>query len=145
MNVPQPVHHVETDITERSNKMWTYEKVFHNQNYVVMSIVDGTDKDGEVNPPVVKIFGTFSSVEQANSAAKSISEENDFYHVYVAETNKWLPCPPSAKFIEDVTYSEERLENIKNAYADLQDRNARDVQDKIRKENALVESLPKES
>ena len=146
MSVPQSVNHVESDVLERSNQMWTYEKVFHNQNYVVMSIVEGTDGgDGTVNPPVVKIFGTFSSIEQANSASKTIAEENDFYHVYVAETNKWLPCPPSPAFIENVTYSEERLENIKNAYADLKDRNARDVESKIRKENALVESLPKES
>lgn len=115
----QPVDHIEKDIQERSNEMWTYKKVFHNQNFVVMSIVDGTEEivDGKIvqNPPAVKMFGTFSSLEEANRNSKKISVENDFFHVYVAQTNEWLPIPPSTEFIEDVQYQEERLQNIKNA------------------------------
>lgn len=136
----QPVDHVEKDIQERSNEMWTYQKVFHNQNFVVMSIVDGHETDeGEKNPPAVKIFGTFSSLEEANRHSKSISIENDFFHVYVAQTNEWLPIPPSQKFIEDVQYQEERMQSIKDAYANMKTKSATEVADKIKKEEVIVQ------
>lgn len=156
----QPVDHVETDIEERSNEMWTYQKVFHNQNFVVMSIVDGYKSEKKVkreendevvegdegfkivtvqNPPAVKIFGTFSSLEEANRHSKNISVENDFFHVYVAQTNEWLPIPPSAEFIEDVQYQEERLQGIRDAYAEMKTKNAKEVANKIKKEDVIVQ------
>ena len=143
----QSVDHVEKDIQERSNEMWTYRKVFHNQNFVVMSIVDGfqTEKvveDDETvtvhNPPAVKIFGTFSSLEEANRNSQKISAENDFFHVYVAQTNEWLPIPPTNEFIEDVQYQEERLQGIKDAYADMKSKNALEVANKIKKEDVIM-------
>jgi len=143
----QPVDHIEKDIQEKSNEAWTYKKVFHNQNFVVMSIIDASEKvesndDGESItkklPPSIKIFGTFSSIEEANRQSKIISTENDFFHVYVADTNSWLPIPPTTEFIEDVQYQEERLQGIKNAYADMRERSAKEVMDKIKKEDRLA-------
>jgi len=138
----QPVDHIEKDIQAKSNEAWVYQKVFHNQNFVVMSIIDSceVEKDGEKKtlPPSVKIFGTFSSLDEANRHSKTISTENDFFHVYVAQTNAWLPIPPTPEFIEDVEYQEERLQNIKNAYADMRERRAKEVADKIKKEDRLA-------
>ena len=109
----QSVDHVEKDIESKSNEAWTYKKVFHNQNFVVLSIIDASEKtvtkeDGTTEttklPPSIKIFGTFSSLEEANRHSKRINTENDFFHVYVADTNEWLPIPPTAEFIEDVEH-----------------------------------------
>lgn len=161
----QPVDHVEKDIQERSNEMWTYRKVFHNQNFVVMSIVDGFQTEKVVereegdevvegdeglktvtvqNPPAVKIFGTFSSLEEANRNSQKISVENDFFHVYVAQTNEWLPIPPTSEFIEDVQYQEERLQGIKDAYADMKSKSALEVANKIKKEDVIVKKQEEE-
>ena len=142
----QSVDHVEKDIESKSNEAWTYKKVFHNQNFVVLSIIDASEKtvtkeDGTTEttklPPSIKIFGTFSSLEEANRHSKKINTENDFFHVYVADTNEWLPIPPTAEFIEDVEYQEERLQGIKKAYTDMRERSAKEVADKIKKEDRL--------
>jgi len=142
----QPVNHIETDVYSKADEAWVYKKVFHNQNFVVMSIIDSCEKtvkneDGTIEkvklPPSVKVFGTFSSLKEANHHSQLISNENDFFHVYVADTNQWLPIPPTPEFIEDVQYQEERLQGIKQAYADMRQKSALEVADKIKKEDRL--------
>jgi len=101
----QPVDHIEKDIQDKSDEAWTYKKLFHNQNFAVLSIIDSCEieKDGvsKTLPASIKIFGTFSSLDEANRHSKTISTENDFFHVYVADTNSWLPIPPTTEFIEN--------------------------------------------
>lgn len=130
------VDHVEDNIQERADEMWNYKFLVHKQNFVVLSIVDGTGD----SPCVIKVYGTYNTLVEANKASQKIREENDFFHVYVADTNEWMPIPPGNK-IEDVIYQEERMTQIKNGYAQAQEAKAKQVRDQIKKNNVISDKL----
>lgn len=127
--------HVEEDVQLRCGEQWGYQFPVANQQYCTMSIVDCADPE---KPAAVKIFGCYSSVEAANAAASTISSECDFFHVYVCPTNAWVPVPPSADFIENVTYQESRMKEIQDAFGALKERKAKEVIRSLNKESKLV-------
>lgn len=131
--------HVEENIKERADENWDYQFPVVNQQFCLLSIVDTEDKNLSA---AVKIFGCYSSEEAANAAAKKISSECDFFHVYVAPTSAWVPVPPQARMIEDVKYQETRMSEIQDAFVALKERKAQDVIRHLNKE-ALVEEMPK--
>lgn len=131
--------HVEENIEERADENWDYQFPVVNQQFCLMSIVDTEDKNLSA---AVKIFGCYSSEEAANAAAKKISSECDFFHVYVAPTSAWVPVPPQSSMIEDVKYQETRMSEIQDAFVALKKRKAQDVIRHLNKE-ALVEDMPK--
>lgn len=135
---PDTKVHVEEDIQLRSGEQWDFEFPVVNQQYCLMSIVDCEDPE---KPAAVKVFGCYSSVEAANAAAAKISSECDFFHVYVCPTNAWVPVPPSADFIENVEYQESRMKEIKDTFAALKERKAKDVLRQLDKEDRITESV----
>lgn len=129
MSIPECRLNIEEDIDSRSKIAWAHKHPLHNQNFVVMSIVD------QGSPPsAIKIFGTFSSVEEANKVSAEIIAENDFFDVLVADTNKWLPCPASREFIEDIRYQETKMNQIRDGFAQLKEGNAKRLADSIKKD-----------
>lgn len=137
IKVPESKQHIEEDVTARSEEAWGYTFPVRNQNYVVMSIV-------ESSPAAIKVFGVYGGLEEANRACAAISKENDFFNVYVADTNVWVPIPPSREFIENVEYQEERMTEIKDSFAALKERNARNLVASIKKDTAEVgEEVPR--
>ena len=123
MNIPQKTEHIEGSFESRSKEAWRYKRVEHNQNFVVMSIVEAVDD----NPAAVKIYGMYSSLEEANRVSEEISHANDYYHVYVASSNEWLPIPPTKEFIENVVYQEERMQNLHESYTKKKERNVEEM------------------
>ena len=116
--------HVEENIKERADENWDYQFPVVNQQFCLLSIVDTEDKNLSA---AVKIFGCFSSEDAANAAAKKISSECDFFHVYVCPTSSWVPVPPKASMIEDVHYQEKRMSDIRDAFVALKERKAKEV------------------
>ena len=135
MNIPESTNHIEEDISSRCDEAWTHTHPVHNQNFVVMSIVE-VPKD---KTSAVKIFGVFSSLEEANKVSQDISKENDFFNVYVASTNAWVPVPPTSDFVENVEYQEKRLTEIKNSFAAGKERDAKNLLDAVKRDNAIKE------
>jgi len=131
-----PVDHTEKNIQEKSDEMWNYKYLVHKQNFVVMSIVE---KNGD-NPNVIKIFGTYNTLVEANKASEKIRLENDYFHVYVADTNEWLPIPVGDK-IEDVVYQEERMKQIQRGYAHTQEAKSKAIIDQIKKNNKISDDV----
>jgi len=140
MSVPERKIHIETDIKNRCDDAWTHVYPVHNQNFVVMSIVDVPDK----NLYATKIFGTFSSIEEANKISKTISMENDFFNVYVASTNAWIPIPPTKESIENINYQEGLLTEIKDTYAALKERDAKNLVEQIKRDKEKVKEIEAE-
>ena len=140
MSTMEKTVHVESDIAERADEQWDYEFPVLNQQYCLLSIVDPEDVN---KPAAVKIFGCYSSADAANAAAKVISSECDFFHVYVCPTSAWVPVPPSAAAIESVKYQETRMQDIKETFKALKDRKAKNVLRHLNKE-ATLEELEKE-
>ena len=136
---PESVTHIEEDITARSDEAWSYTFPVRNQNYVVMSIAESGDASSG-SPTAVKIFGVYGGLEEANRASAKISKENDFFNVYVADTNAWVPIPPTTKFIENVEYQEERMTEIKESFTALKERNAKNLASSIKKGMSVEEA-----
>lgn len=134
MSTPERKIHVEEDISERADEHWDYVFQVPRQNFTVLFIVNPEDS---TKPCPIKIFGSYPTEEAANKAAKQISSECDFFNVYVAENNNWLPVPPTAEFIENVEYQEERMKDIKDAFVALKERNAKKVIDQVKKEGNI--------
>ena len=131
--------HVEENIKLRSDEQWDYEFPVLNQQYCLMSIVDCEDPE---KPAAIKVFGCFSSVDAANAVASQISSECDFFHVYVFPTSAWVPVPPSRDFIENVEYQESRMKEIKDTFAALKERKAKDVLRQLNKEEKKEQETP---
>ncbi|CAM9106404.1 unnamed protein product, partial [Sphacelaria rigidula] len=135
MVAPERKKHIEEDIKARSEEAWGYQFPVRNQNYVVLSIVEASDDPNpNPNPSAIKIFGVYGGLEEANRVSAEISKENDFFNVYVADTNAWVPIPPTRDFIENVEYQEEKITQIKNSFAALKERNARNIASSLKKE-----------
>ncbi|ACH46853.1 unknown [Feldmannia species virus] len=118
--------HVEQDIQERSDDAWSYQYTVPHQNYVVLFICENSP-----GPSAVKIFGAYRTLEDANRAADKISNEMDFFDVYVADTNAWVPIPPSQEFVEEVEYQEKRMSEIKDTFIKMKQRDAAQMRRRI--------------
>ena len=68
----------------------------------------------------IKIRGTFNSREEAASHAKRLQKEDSTFDIYVVDMYKWLLIPPDPSKIEDVHYTNEKLEEIMAGYKDNQ-------------------------
>ena len=135
MAIPESKMHIEEDIEERSDELWDFTFPLRNQEYVVMMIIDATEN----HPPAVKVFGTFPTIAEANKVAQQISKQCDFFNVYTAQTQAWLPCPPSSEFVEDVEYQENKLNDMKKMYAQMKERDAVNLRNQIKRDEAKKE------
>jgi hypothetical protein len=73
-----------------------------------------TDKFG------VKLRGAFSSKEEAEKHAKRLHKDDATFDIYVVDMYKWLLIPPDRDRIEDVHYTNEKLEEIMTKYKENQ-------------------------
>lgn len=89
------------------------------QLFACISIV-GPDCPQKTDKFGVKIRGAFSSREEANKHAKRIHKEDATFDIYVVDMYKWLLIPPDRDRIEDVHYTNEKLEEIMTKYKENQ-------------------------
>ena len=150
MPVPESIRHIEQDVKQRCDEAWNYVFPVRNQEYVVLSIcesencveTDQTDQmvqqdQTKINvTPAIKIFGMYKTLEEANTASSTISKENDFFNVYVADANAWIPIPPSREFIENVEYQDEHMKGIKESFEKIKERNANQITQSIKRNKA---------
>lgn len=73
-----------------------------------------TDKLG------IKLRGAFATRDEAANHAKRLQKEDPTFDIYVVEQYKWLLIPPDPTKIEDVHYSNEKLEEIMVGYKENQ-------------------------
>lgn len=68
----------------------------------------------------IKIRGAFSTRDEAERHAKRLHKEDATFDIYVVDMYKWLLIPPDRDKIEDVHYTNEKLEEIMTKYKDNQ-------------------------
>ena len=68
----------------------------------------------------IKIRGAFASRDEAASHAKRLQKEDSTFDIYVVDMYKWLLIPPDPLKIEDVHYTNEKLEEIMVGYKENQ-------------------------
>lgn len=89
------------------------------QIYACISIV-GPDCPQKNDKFGLKIRGAFNTREEAASHAKRLQKEDATFDIYVVDMYKWLLIPPDRDHIEDVHYSDEKLEEIMSKYRESQ-------------------------
>lgn len=68
----------------------------------------------------IKIRGAFATRDEAASHAKRLQREDPTFDIYVVDMYKWLLIPPDPLKIEDVHYSNDKLEEIMAGYKNNQ-------------------------
>lgn len=72
-----------------------------------------------------KIRGAFATRDEAANHAKRLQKEDPTFDIYVVDMYKWLLIPPDPTKIEDVHYTNEKLEEIMTGYKENQSQAAR--------------------
>ena len=89
------------------------------QLYACLSVV-GPEAPQKNDKFGIKIRGAFSSRDEAANHAKRLQKEDSTFDIYVVDMYKWLLIPPDPAKIEDVHYTNEKLEEIMIGYKDNQ-------------------------
>jgi hypothetical protein len=89
------------------------------QLYACLSVV-GPEAPQKNDKFGIKIRGAFATREEAASHAKRLQKEDSTFDIYVVDMYKWLLIPPDPLKIEDVHYTNEKLEEIMTGYKENQ-------------------------
>jgi len=68
----------------------------------------------------IKIRGCFNSRDEAASHAKRLQNEDSTFDIYVVDMYKWLLIPPDPSKIDDVHFTNEKLEALMQGYKENQ-------------------------
>ena len=68
----------------------------------------------------IKIRGSFNTRAEADSHAKRLQKEDATFDIYVVDMYKWLLIPPDAEKIDDVHYTNDKLEELMKGYKENQ-------------------------
>ena len=89
------------------------------QIFACLSII-GPDAPQKNDKFGIKIRGAFATRDEAANHAKRLQKEDPTFDIYVVDMYKWLLIPPDPLKIEDVYYTNEKLEEIMIGYKENQ-------------------------
>jgi hypothetical protein len=101
------------------------------QLYACLSVV-GPECPQKNDKFGIKIRGAFSTREEAANHAKRLQREDATFDIYVVDMYKWLLIPPDPAVIEDVHYTNEKLEELMSGYKENQAMAAKMFQERKR-------------
>jgi hypothetical protein len=99
------------------------------QIYACLSIV-GPESPQKNDKFGIKIRGAFATRDEAAKHAKRLQKEDPTFDIYVVDMYKWLLIPPDPTKIEDVHYTNDKLEEIMTGYKENQAQAARMFQER---------------
>jgi hypothetical protein len=94
------------------------------QVFACLSIV-GPDAPQKNDKFGIKIRGAFATRDEAANHAKRLQKEDPTFDIYVVDLYKWLLIPPDPTKIDDVHYTNDKLEEIMTGYKENQAQAAR--------------------
>lgn len=80
----------------------------------------------------LKIRGSYSTKEEAESRAKKLQKMDPDHNIFVGQVGKWLPWDPAPSAIADHEYAEEQLNTLMKKYKENEEQ--RDVFNKEQRE-----------
>jgi len=89
------------------------------QIYACLSVI-GPEAPQKNDQFGIKIRGAFATRDEAANHAKRLQREDPTFDIYVVDMYKWLLIPPDPTKIEDVHYTNEKLEEIMTGYKENQ-------------------------
>ena len=109
------------------------------QLFACLSIV-GPECPQKTDQFGIKIRGCFATRDEAASHAKRLQKEDSTFDIYVVDMYKWLLIPPDNLKIDDVHYTNEKLEEIMVKYRENQAQAAKMFEE--RKRDMMAVRLP---
>ena len=109
------------------------------QLFACLSIV-GPDCPQKTDKFGIKIRGCFATRDEAASHAKRLQKEDSTFDIYVVDMYKWLLIPPDNLKIDDVHYTNDKLEEIMVKYRENQAQAAKMFEE--RKRDMMAVKLP---
>jgi Family of unknown function (DUF5832) len=103
------------------------------QKYALLTIVapTGTNQTTKSGDMLQRIYGCTETLEEANAWAKRIRDSNDFFDVYTVELHEWVTLPPQVDKIDDVQFTDQRIQNIRDSYISTLKGQKRDVIERL--------------
>ena len=89
------------------------------QLYACLSVV-GPECPQKNDKFGIKIRGAFNTREEAANHAKRLQKEDSTFDIYVVDMYKWLLIPPDPAAIDDVHYTNEKLQELMSGYKENQ-------------------------
>jgi hypothetical protein len=89
------------------------------QLYACLSVV-GPECPQKNDKFGIKIRGAFNTREEAANHAKRLQKEDSTFDIYVVDMYKWLLIPPDPTVIDDVHYTNEKLQELMSGYKENQ-------------------------
>lgn len=131
--------HLEQNIEERVENFWDFKPsdgLVEGQQFAVMSIVcpEGTNQTAPTFG--VKVFGCFTTLQEANKYAKELQEECNAFDYYTVQTQCWAKLPPQVAKLEDQNFQEEELESLKNTVIKSRKARAKMMEERMMMEKA---------
>ncbi|KAG5183038.1 hypothetical protein JKP88DRAFT_154757, partial [Tribonema minus] len=101
------------------------------QRFCVMTVVapEGTNQKSE--DMVIRVYGCKETLAEANRWAKSIRDSCDMWDVYVVKTNSWAPLPPRISEIDEVQFTDARVQAVHDSYVEHQRGQKRDMMERL--------------
>ena len=101
------------------------------QNYVVISCI-GPEAPQKHEKFGIKIRGCFNTQEEAAKHAAKLQAEDSTFDIYVSDMYQWVLIPPDPVAINDVHYTNDKLEEIMAGYKENQAMAARHFEERKR-------------
>ena len=93
----------------------------------------------------VKIRGSYDTLQEAQSKAKKLQQNDKNFNVYIGQVGFWLPWDPNPHNIDSQEYAESELNTLVKKYRENQDKKDQHFQDNIEYAREQSEKQKKES
>ena len=102
------------------------DKVIDNQRYAVLSYLLPDPDKNELNIPMIKIRGSYKTVEECQKRITYLQRTEKYFHLYIVEVGKWGGLYDQ-KYIEenlnvDTVYQESQLNDLMKGYKENMDK-----------------------
>jgi hypothetical protein len=116
------------------------------QKYAILTIVapTGTNQTTKSGDMLQRIYGCTETLEEANAWAKRIRDSNDFFDVYSVELHEWVTLPPKIDQIDDVQFTDKRIQGIRDSYISTLKGQKRDIVERLEAVQHIREKEKKE-
>ena len=102
-----------------------------NQQWAVLSIVAPQYTNQTAPEMAMRIHGCKPDLQSAKTWARAIRDSNDFFDVLTCPTNEWVPLPPKLTEIEDINYTDKRVQDIHDSYIEHLSGQKRDLIERL--------------
>lgn len=93
----------------------------------------------------IKVRGSYDTLQEAQSKAKKLQQNDKNFNVYIGQVGFWLPWDPNPHNIDSQEYAESELNTLVKKYRENQDKKDQHFQDNIEYAREQSEKQKKKS